>query len=113
MAGKQMQLSAAQKMVSDYNEACNDGDIHSLLIDAQYLQNIISQKDCKSVRFFIALENGLPKGPVGLAQGHTLVLVGVDADGKNIKRGEDDTQVYEELAPCPPQCGGGDDGSIL
>lgn len=106
-AGKQMKLSEATKMVESYASGCGSNDLRSMIMSASLIRKIIDQPDCEYIRVFFALDDNAAPDKVGVPIGHTLVFVGADAKGGNIKHGEDDSQVYEDANFCPPYCGGG------
>ncbi len=106
IAGKQKKLSEATKIVNDYAAACEPHHLRSFTISAIHLKKIMAQPGCEYVRFIVGIDGLIQPDKVGIPVGHTLVAVGTDANGKNIKNGENDTEVYEDLDHCPPTCNG-------
>jgi hypothetical protein len=110
--GKKIKLSHAKKMVADYKAKSGDGHIHSLTISADHLRKIIDQPDCHYVKFHVALSDPTVKN-VGLPAGHTLVMAGLNSASKTIVKGEEDTEVYDEITVCPPTCNPDPDSELV
>lgn len=82
---------AAAKMTSSFQSAMGDKEIVAGYFGRGIYDKILAQKNCVGIRTYNArLENGSP----------TFVLVGVDADGKDIADGV----IAEDIYPCPPWC---------
>lgn len=104
-AGRRITMAEAREMVENYAKACTDTDIRSLTINADYLRKVLAQPDCQFVKFYLAVTD--PKATAtGLPAGHSLVVIGADSSAVNIEMGDADTEVYEDLSPCPPDCSG-------
>jgi hypothetical protein len=67
------------------------GGVVGGFMDREVLDKILAQPECKGVRYYHAMH----------PQGHdTIVLVGVDSDGRDLWDGT----IAEEAIPCPPDC---------
>ena len=107
----------AKKMIDAYEATiANDGDknVRYFRIKAKYLRDLTMSSDCEYVSFYIGLE--LPKDeekkvPVG----HTLILVGVNAQEENILEKADviNNKIYQHLRSCPTNCGKNGAGNNL
>jgi hypothetical protein len=109
-AGAKITLEKAKAMIGAYQTkvrampASNPPGLlplSSLKIKAEFLRALTEKDECVYVRFFVA-QQPQPVGPAGrvMLDDQTLVLVGVDATGKNlIKYG-----IYEDLGVCPTGC---------
>lgn len=67
------------------------GGVHGGYMDRDVLDKMLAQPGCAGVRYYHA------RHPQGY---DTIVLVGVDADGRDQWTGT----IAEELLPCPPAC---------
>ena len=82
---------AAAKMTSSFQSAMSDKEIMAGYFGRSIYDKILAQKNCAGIRIYNArLGNGSP----------TFVVVGVDAEGKDIVDGV----IGEDAFPCPPWC---------
>lgn len=68
------------------------GGIHGGYMDREVFDKILAQPECSGIRYYNARH---PEGR------DTIVLVGVDSEGRDLWNGT----IAEEAAPCPPICG--------
>ncbi len=67
------------------------GGVHGGYMDREVIDRILAQPGCTGIRYYNAAH------PLGY---DTIVLVGVDADGRDLWDGT----IAEESEPCPPSC---------
>lgn len=101
--GRKIPVSHAKKMIGDYKAKAAPHHLRSLTISADHLRKIIDQPGCESVRFHVCLKDE-PVASVGIDNAHSLVAVGIDAQNLTMLKGENDSEVYEEITHCPPTC---------
>lgn len=85
-------LEHAKKLVIAFETKYN-GEINSSFIGSKNIEDIMKQDGCVGLRIY----NGYDEEK----QRISLVLIGIDADGKEIL---DDGIIYDDLAVCPPIC---------
>ena len=78
--------------------AVNANAIKAYTISSQEINDIMAETGAVSIRLYFGLDNGVQK----------LVLVGVDATGKDIinpvVKGQVVSGTYDFVNPCPPTC---------
>lgn len=60
------------------------------MVDADMLKAILNQEECRGIRFYKGLDKGL----------ETMVLVGVNADRKDLTDGV----IVDKVKQCPDEC---------
>jgi len=110
-AGAKITLKEAKEMIGAYKAKIQQAvvipgglkPIMSLKIRAKFLRDLTSREECEYVRFFVAQQpHPIADGklaPRAMLDDQTLVIVGVDAKGKNLT-----DQIYEDLGVCPTGC---------
>jgi hypothetical protein len=92
--GEPISLATASEWTANYRDEY-PGEIRAHYYGSSILQDIIDQENAVGIRFYYAIDD------LGVKQ---LVLVGVDADGKDITSGI----VADRGSPCPTYCDSGD-----
>lgn len=104
--GEKITLSQAKKYIKNYTSKCSDTHLRSFSISSKFLKAIIEQEECEYVKFYLcAPDENVEPSP--LTPGHSLVVVGADANKTVILKGpddDDDNEIYEHLSHCPPNC---------
>lgn len=108
---KSIPLSTAKTWTQNWRKVMNDGSWLSSHIKKAFLkpmETIISlqNQDSKDIRIYF----GVDKEETDPAKQLKLVIVGVDADGKDMLDESKGEKPYNFANPCPPLC---DDGSDL
>lgn len=88
---------AAEGMMRRYRESAGKGAQIAVMFPREVFEAILAQPGCMGIR---AYEGRDEKG------GRQTVLVGVDANGDDLKG----VTMFEFGLPCPPYCGGGGGG---
>ena len=109
--GRKIPLSHARKMIADYKAKAAPDHLRSLTISADHLRKIIDQPGCEHVTFHVCLTDPTAKS-VGIDNAHSLVAVGVNAKNVAMTAGETDSELYENMTHCPPDCTNGDDAAV-
>jgi hypothetical protein len=86
----QITLNDALKMVSDFRKNPQAPQTQGGTFDRSAFDKILAQPGCKGIKMYWASENGR----------FTVVLVGVDAMGKDMTS----VSIMEASLPCPPWC---------
>lgn len=89
----------AKELINSFQNQYKD-EINSSFIGSDNVKHILSQESCMGIRIY----NGFDEDK----QKMSLVLVGVDENGKEIL---EDGIIYDDMSVCPPFCP--IDGSLL
>lgn len=95
----------AKAMITEYEKTIAqdpDNNVKYFRIKAEYLRELTTSSDCEYVSFYIGINQTEKSVPIG----HTLILVGVDANEENmvIKKDDPSNKIYQHLRGCPPYC---------
>ena len=90
----QISLEDAKRYIQNYrNNPTPDPSFKGGYFWREIFDTILAQSGCVGIRYYCAkMDNGTP----------TIVIVGVDANGKDM----DDGIIGEVIKPCPPYCDG-------
>jgi len=84
-------LEVAKKYIQNFKNSPTVVTIKAGYFSRNIFDLILAQPKCVGIRYYYAkLDNGTP----------TIVIIGVDSDGKEISAGV----IGEETRPCPPFC---------
>jgi hypothetical protein len=84
-------LAEASVLTRNFRTNAPESSIKGGMLWKEAIERVINQPGCVALRYYYGMkDSGAP----------TLVLVGVDSDGKDIVRGVLADQVW----PCPPYC---------
>ena len=84
-------LEEASKLTKNYRQKSEAGAIIGAYFSKSAFLKILDQDGCVGIRYYFGeKDDGTPE----------MILVGVDADGNDLKDGE----IAERQYPCPPDC---------
>ena len=85
-------LTEASNLTKNYREKAETGAIVGAYFGKSTFLKILDQEGCVGIRYYFGQkDDGTPE----------MILVGVDANGNDLEKGE----IAERQYPCPPNCG--------
>lgn len=95
-------LSAAVAMTRRYRASARPGAFRAGCFPSKVFENLLAQKGCAGIRIYLGCHED---------DALSLVMVAVDADGRDIVPGSDgkyqEGAVVQDTIECPPFCDGG------
>ncbi|MFT2009589.1 hypothetical protein ACMA1I_12995 [Pontibacter sp. 13R65] len=90
--GGEIDLATAKAWIGNYSEKLMESDVvKAHFFGKEVLQRLLAQEGCMGARMYYGIDHDGQK---------QLILVGVDAYGKDLEEGI----ILDKSSPCPPYC---------